>query len=282
MELKDKIRFSALAVGGGLAALVQRPFFMLLAALGFYLGTERILGVAPLKPFELSEAMASAPEVTLAAAGLVVAIVSVSAFKHAKRLDLELAASAEIASISSDLITVLTRYGIYCEKILEIKSRFVICYHPNLNRDARAKLDEDLEQDWTILLTRVKEISSDRDELWSLIRRLMEVYQKHQPVLGSRFLTPIMLERAQFHLEAVANAATFPVPEQDHNLIEYMRAFILFGVPSVHRYIQVERKHKIKLLGYLGGASSIGSTTVAPRSVLSAVRMAWKLMRLRE
>ncbi|WP_141057472.1 hypothetical protein [Stenotrophomonas rhizophila] len=282
MELKDKLRFSLLALGGALVSLLQRPFFLLVLTIGLYLVSERLLGVVPLKLFELTEAMAGAKEATLAAAGLVVAIVSVSAFKHAKRLDLELAASAEISSISSDLITVLSRYGIYCEKVLEIKSRFVTRYDPGLHPAARAELDRDLKQDWTILLTRVRDISADRDEIWSLIRRLIEVSQKHQPVLGSRFLTPIMLERAQFHLEAIANAATFPVPEQDHNLVEYMRVFILFGVSDVNRYMHAERKHKIKLLGYLGGASSIGSTTIAPRSAMNAVRMAWKLMRLRE
>lgn len=282
MEMKDKLRFSSLAVGGGLVALAQRPFFLLLVAIGLYFSSETILGVVPLKPFELSEAMASAKEATLAAAGLVVAIVSVSAFKHAKRLDLELAASAEISSISSDLITVLTRYGVYCEKILELKARFVIRYHPDLPPDVKEKLDEDLQQEWTILLTRVREISADRDEIWSLIRRILGVFQRHQPVLGSRILTPILLERAQFHLEAVASASTFPVPEQDDKLVDFMRAFILFSVPSVHRYRRVEKKHRTKLLGYLGGASSIGSSTIAPRSMLNAGRMAWKLMRLRE
>ncbi|WP_447945011.1 hypothetical protein [Stenotrophomonas indicatrix] len=282
MELKDKLKFSSLAVGAGLVALAQRPFFLLLAAIGLYYSSDTILGVVPLKPFELSEAMAGAKEATLAAAGLVVAIVSVSAFKHAKRLDLELAASAEISLISSDLINVLTTYGIYCQKILELKDRFAIRYHPDLHPVAREKLDEDLRQEWAILLTRVREISADRDEIWSLIRRILGVFQKHQPVLGSRILTPIMLERAQFHLEAVANAATFPVPERDHNLVEFMRVFMVLGVPSVHRYVQVERRHKTKLLGYLGGASSIGSSTIAPRSVLNAGRMAWKLMRLRE
>lgn len=282
MELKDKLLFSSLAVGAGLAALAQRPFFILLALICLYLNSEGMLGVVPLKPFELSETMAGAKEATLAAAGLVVAIVSVSAFKHAKRLDLELAASAEISSISSDLITVLTRYGIYCEKILEIKSRFLTRYDQDMHPVARRKLDEDLQQDWAIVLTRVREISADRDELWSLNRRISEVFQKHQPVLGSRLFTPIMLERAQFHLLAVTSAATFPVPEQDHNLFEFMRAFLLNGLPSVHRYIQAERQHKTKLLGYLGGASSIGSSTIAPRSFLNAGRMAWKLMRLRE
>lgn len=280
MELRDKVRFSTMTVAAGLLALAQRPAVLLLVAIALYICSEPLLGVVPLKPHELSEVLAGAKEATIAAAGLVVAIASISAFKHAKRLDLELAVSADISAINSDAIKVLTRYGFYCEKIIEIKNLFAARYDPLMSPSARKELDEHLAVEWQLLLRWAKEIDVERDAIWSLIRRILELAQKHQAIIGSRIITPILLERAQVHLEAIANAASFPVPDQDQELLEYIRAFMLYGVPSVQNYQQVELMHKVKFLGYFGAASSIGSNSIAPRSLVTAGRMVWKLMRL--
>lgn len=280
MEPKEKLGFAALAIGAGLVSLAQRPFFVLLGAIALYMSSESLFGVQPLKAYELSEVLAGAKEATIAVAGLVVAIASVSAFKRAKRLDLELAVASDIAAISSDVTKVLTRYSLYCEKILDIKTRFASRYDPVMRAVDRRKLDADLEIEWQLLLRWAKEIDVERDAVWSLIRRMLEVGEKHQAVIGSRFMTPILLERAQFHLEAIANAATFAVPSQDAKLLEYIRAFMLFGVQNTQRYLEVERTHRTKLLGSLGGASSIGANMIAPRSFLHASRLAWKLMRM--
>lgn len=268
MEARERRGIAAMMVVAGIVDLAQRPLFLLIVAVILYHNCYSIFGVRPLSPNELTELLFSVKEVTIAAAGLVVAIASITAFKHVKRLDLELAASNDITSISRDASSVLTRYALYCEKILEIKARYASRYDRNMSREARALLDDELDAEWQVLLKAAGQIDDQRDAVWSILRRLAEIGEKHQAVIGSRIVTPILLELAQSHLEKLANAAVFPVPKTDQKLLEYIRAFMLNGVKPVRDYLEVDSSHRLKVLGYLGGASSIGSSSIAPSRLL--------------
>lgn len=277
MEKKARARIILLGLVGGLVGLAQRPFSLLIVSLVAYFYSEPLFGVTPLRPDELVGRLSAAKEATIAAAGLVIAIASVTAFKHAKRLDLELSLSSDISAISSEASKVLSRYALYCENILELKARYASRYDRNMHKSQLAQLDEDLAVDWQVLLRWAREIDDERDAVWSLVRQISHLGEKHQAVLGSRIITPFLIDRAQHHIGVIARSAIFPVPKQDQDLHEYIRAFMLFGVSHVRAYIEVDRQNRMKVMGFLGGASSIGSNSIAPRSLLNSVWMGWKI-----
>lgn len=268
-------------VVGAIWVFLRRPLVLLGLSLILYFYSDRLFGITPLKPYELIEMLGQAQEATVAAAGLVVAIASVTAFKHVKRLDLELAASSAITAIIRDGMDLLTRNRLYCDAVLEVSELWRHRYMTlDLSEEAKRDLDQEIDDAWYGLLRAAPKARVDRDEIWAIARRLIDLNDQHGAVLRSKILTPFFLERALHHFEVIAGAATFVVPSDDATPRTFLPAFPLAGKEGVSAYLALDHRHTLRFLGYLGGASSIGSSAVAPASLVTAVRMAanvWKM-----
>ncbi len=96
---------------GAMWVFARRPIVVFMAAILCYLNWEHWFGVRPLRLYELMDVLESKTEATIAAAGLLVAIASITAFRHVKRLDLELAAAAAITAVIRDASAVFSGLG---------------------------------------------------------------------------------------------------------------------------------------------------------------------------
>ncbi len=243
-----------------------------------YYWSESLLGVVPLKAYELTDLLGGNKEASIAAAALVVAVVSVSAFRRVKRLDLELAAASDIKAIIRDCQELLTRNRLYCETLLSIKEQYLATFDGDSTNPAeRARLRWEIRASWSVLTASVKQTQQDRKAVWDLVQRIIDLDNRHSAILHSKVLTPWFLERGQRHLEEIADAMVVPIPGESEDVGAFMRFFLLNGVQAAHNYLDADRMHRNKVYTSLGGASSIGTTSVAPASAITAIRMATKL-----
>lgn len=282
MDTRAKRRWlAALAIIGGAYSLLRRPLPVLVGAVVLYINSESLLGVAPLKPYEFTDLIWGAKETTIAAAGVLVAIASVTAFKHVKRLDLELAAAADITGVIRDLSALLARNRVYCDSILELREKYLSSMDGDTKSAAdRGEIRRDIDAGWAVLTASASQTRDDLREVWRLIHRLNDLQNQHGAVLRSRFLAPWMLERAAYHVGIMAEAAIFPIPGPNERPGQFIPPFLLLGASRVTKYLEVDAKHSMRAMGYLGAASSIGATSVAPVSLLNAARMGWKFWRM--
>lgn len=282
MDTKAKrVGLAIFIVAGAMFAFIRRPTGMLIVALVLYHYCERIFGVAPLKPYELSDLIVDAKEATIAAAGIVVAAASVSAFKRVKRLDLELAAGADIKSMMRDASDLLGRNQLYCEKLLELREKYLESISGDgRTAEQRGALRSEVAIRWEVLMSSVQERRSDQEETWNLPRRLTELKNQHSAILQSKVVTPWLLERAQHHLEIVVDAAEYPIPAEDNAVRDFVPTLLMAPGKRARSYLDADEKDAMKFFGYMGGASVIGSTSVAPSSVINAVRTAWRLWKM--
>jgi len=270
----------ALILMGALFALVRRPTVILIALLVLYWNCERIFGVAPLKPYELTDLIGQAKEAAIAAAGLVLAAASVSAFKRVKRLDLELAAGSAIKLMMRDASELLSRNQLFCENLIELREKYLRSIDgTESTAEQRAGLTREIAVRWEFLMSSVQQKRSDQEQTWNLPRRLIELKNQHSAILQSRVVTPWLLERAQHHLEVVADAAQYPIPADGQAAREFIAGLLTSGARA-SSYLDADEKHAMKFFGYMGGASVIGSTSVAPASVINAIRAGWRLWKM--
>jgi len=282
MDTKAKRRALSVAMfAGALWTFARRPGVVLIGCIILYLQAEEWFRIKPLSFLELSERATADTEATIAAAGLLVALASVIAFKAAKRLDLELAAAADISLLIRDAGALLVRNRMYCERILRIKQLHVQSIDGVGKTAQQTKAARDVRDlEWSCLLDTVDQVHADRTGVWDLIRRIGDLSNQHGPIIRTRILAPLFLERAQASLEKIGEATVFLIPPKDAQVGMYMASFFLAGAKDVADYLDVDDRHMLRVMGYLGGASAIGSTSVAPVSLITAVRMALKAWRM--
>ncbi len=282
MDTKFKRRALAVVMlGGALWVFVRRPFVVLAFCAALYFKAESWLGVRPLSALEILQVLSGAPEVAVAGAGVLVAMASVIAFRNVKRLDLELAAAASISVVIRDTGALLVRNRLYCEHLLEARDLYFACFDGETASFAeRTSARRDRDVSWACLLDTTDQARKDRAEIWVLVRRIIDLNDQHVPIIRTSIIVPWLLERAQENLEVLAAATVFVTPERDSKITEFMPAFFLNGVKDAADYLCVDDKHRLKVLAYLGGAASIGSTSVAPVSLVTAVRMFAKIWRI--
>ncbi len=265
-------------VGGAIWTMVRKPWGMLAASLLAYHWSERALGVGPLKLYELTDVLGQNKEASIAAAALVVAIVSVSAFRRVKRLDLELAAAADIKEIIRDGQELLSRNRLYCEELLRLHRMYQDSHGGSLsNITDRNKARRTLPLVWQSLSRSAERTRQDRTEIWKLMQRINDLSIRHSAILHSKIMAPLLLERAQRHLEAIADSALFPVPGSDELGDVFIRAYTLDDKERTIRYLEVDKTRRSGLFECLGGASSLGASSVALPSVVTTIRMAKKV-----
>jgi len=282
METKGKRRALGVAMlAGALWVFIRRPSIVLAGSIILYMNSEAWLGIKPLGFFELAERATDATEITLAAAGVLVAMASLMAFKAAKRLDLELAAAADVSVLIRDTGALLVRNRMYCERILRVKElhiESIDAVGKTADQTKAARDRRDVE--WSCLLDTVDQVHADRSGVWDLVRRLGDLNNQHGPIIRTRVLMPLMLERAQASLEELGSATVYVIPGKEDDVGRFMGSFFLSGAKDVANYLEVDDRHMLRVLGYLGGASSIGSTAVAPVSLITALRMVAKVWRM--
>lgn len=282
METKAKRRIlGAVMLAGALWVFVRRSAVVLVGCIVLYAKAEDWLGIKPLGLMELLELATSATEVTIAAAGVLVAMASVIAFKSAKRLDLELAAAAAISLLIRDTGALLVRNRMYCERILEVKQFHIESMDGVGKSPAHTKAARDRRDiAWRCLLDTVEQVQADRSGVWDLVRRMGDLNDQHGPIIRTSVLVPLFLETAQANLEVLASATVYVIPSTDEDLGTYMASFFLVGAKDVSDYLVIDERHRLRVMGYLGGASSIGSTSVAPVSLITAARLVLKVWRM--
>lgn len=270
--------WTALLLGGAALTVLRRPSGILVLSMMLYHWSESLFGITPLKAYELTDLLGSNKEATIAAAGLVVAIASVSAFRRVKRLDLELAAASDIKAIIRDCQDLLTRNRLYCEELLSIKEQYLATFDGDRTTPAeRVRLRSDVRASWAVLTGSLKWTHQDRQNIWGLVQRIVDLDNRHSSILHSKILAPWFLERAQRHLKEIAAAMIVPMPGEGEEVVTFMRFFLLNGAQAARDYLDTDRKHRDKVYTSLGWASAIGTTSVAPTSAITAIRMATKL-----
>lgn len=266
---------------GAMWVFARRPIVVLMAAILCYLNWEHWFGVRPLRLYELLDVLGSKTEATIAAAGLLVAIASITAFRHVKRLDLELAAAASITAIIRDASAVFSRIRLYCDALVAAKDAYLEVVDATGKTAGQSQGDrERLNLAWTMVMKRVEKMREDQEAVWEIARRLIDLNDQHGAIIRTKVLTPWLLERALYHAETLASGMVFPVPNQGESARTFIPSYFLIGAKQVADYIALDEKHRMRLLGFLGGASAIGSSSVAPVSLITAVRSAGQLWRL--
>lgn len=270
--------WTALLLGGAAWTVLRRRSGILVSSMILYYWSESLFGITPLKAYELTDLLAGNKEASIAAAALVVAIVSVSAFRRVKRLDLELAAASDIKEIIGDCQELLTRNRLYCEALLRIQEQYLATFDgDSTTPEERVRLRSAIRSSWSVLTESVKQTQQDRKGVWDLVQRIIDLDNLHSAILHSKILAPWFLERGQRHLEEIAGAMIVPIPGESEDVGTFMRFFLLNGAQAAREYLDVDRKHRNSVYTSLGGASAIGTTSVAPASAITAIRMAIKL-----
>ncbi len=139
---------------------------------------------------------------------------------------------------------------------------------------------EKLNLAWAAVMSRVEKMRDDQEAVWEIARRLIDLNDQHGAIIRTKVLTPWLLERALYHAETLASGMVFPVPNRGESARTFIPSYFLIGAKQVADYIALDEKHRTRLLGFLGGASAIGSSSVAPVSLITAVRSAGQLWRL--
>lgn len=264
-------------------AVVRKPAVMLAGALVLYWNSEQLLGVVPLKPYELGEILSSRPEAALACAGTVVAVASVLAFKRVKRLDLELAAGADIALILRDAIDMMTRLRSFCIGVYQIRRDLEI-FEPGNEVDpseARRIMDR-IAASWQVLQARVPQLRKDQSDFWRISNRLIDVDGLHSTAIRARAVTPYALSRAQKHALVLAEKAGFPLPGEGDDPGSYLDYLDVYEGTSLPEFLHADEEDWNRFLEWMGFASSIGSSAVALPSAITSARMVWAVLRMRD
>ncbi|WP_180859098.1 hypothetical protein [Stenotrophomonas maltophilia] len=284
MDSKKRRRvWAAVLVVGAVWAFLRRPTVTLAIVYALYCSSERIFGVAPLKMYELGEIVASKPEAALAAAGTVVAVASMLAFKRVKRLDLELAAAADISLVLKDGMDMMTRLRGFATGVYEVR-QLLLPFNPECQmepEEARRRMDE-ITARWTVLHAKVPLLRTDQSEMWQLSSRILDIERQHGVVIKARMLAPYALSKAQPLALQMAEKAGFHLPAEQDSVGFYLDCLEVYGGISIPEFLEADEKVWTRFLEWMGAASAIGSSSIALPSAVTAARTAWTIARLRD
>lgn len=272
-----------MSIAGAMLGVLQKPAALLAGSLVLYWASESLFGVRPLKPYELGELVTGRPEAAMTAVGIVIAVASLLAFKRSKRLDLELAAGADVASALRDGMNLVTRLKLFCEMVVELRDE-VDEIGPGTHlstAEAKSKL-EWLSARWTVLRRRVPQIRQDQTELWEISNRIIALEGQHSTVIRARALVPYALSRASNHALALAERSGFLLPDEGDSAGEYLDYLETYDGISIDDFLQSHEEHWTRFLEWMGMATTIGASSVALPSAINASRMAWQLLRMRD
>lgn len=284
MEKKTRWKILAtVSVAGAMLGVLQKPVVLLAGSLVLYWASEMLFGVTPLKPYELGELIAGRPEAALTAAGTVIAVASLLAFKRAKRLDLELAAGADIASALRDGMNLMTRLKLFCELVVELRDEVDQLGPPGeLSRDQVKQKMDAIDARWTLIQRKVPQTRQDQTEIWGISNRIIALEGQHSTVIRARALTPYALSRAQAHALALAESSSFLLPEDGYDAGDYLDFLEVYDGTSIDDFLEAHEEHWTRFLEWMGMATTIGASSIALPSAINASRMAWQLLRLRD
>lgn len=284
MQKKTRWRIlAAVSVAGSLLGVLQKPTALLAGSLALYWASETLFGVTPLKPYELGELFTGRPEAAMTAVGTVIAVASLLAFKRAKRLDLELAAGADIASALRDGMNLVTRLQLYCETVVELREAVdQLGADTHLSTEEVKSKVEWLAARWTVLRRKIPQIRQDQSDLWEISNRIIAIEGQHSTVIRARALVPYALWRARDHALALAKESGFLLPDEDDGPVEYLDLLNTYEGVSINDFLISHEKQWTRFLEWMGMATTIGASSVAPPSAINACRMAWQLLTLRD
>jgi len=281
MDSKGKRRSLALALlaYSGLA-FIRRPSVVLVLLALVYWKAESLFGVAPLRLFELGEWISSQPEAAIAAAGVVVAVASMLAFKRVKRLDLELSVGAEISVILKESIEIINRTRSYCSDIDLLKCILVeVSADPPPSPARVAERMTMLEIRWKMLLEEVPQLRIDQDTIWDIHTRIEDLFTMHGVVLRSKVVTPFLLWVAQRSAIEIAQQMRLLLPKDNTKAGAFLDDLEIYKGISVKDFRRADAKHGRTLSGCLSGAAAIGTSSILPPASLTVAALAFKLWR---
>ncbi len=284
MQKKTRWRIiAAVSVAGSVLGVLQKPTALLAGSLVLYWASETLFGVTPLKLYELGELFTGRPEAAMTAVGIVIAVASLLAFKRAKRLDLELAAGADIASALRDGMNLVSRLQLYCETVVELREGVdQIGVDTHLSTDEVKSKVEWLAARWTVLRRKIPQIRQDQNDLWEISNRIIAIEGQHSTVIRARILVPHALWRAREHALALAKESGFLLPDEDDGPVEYLELLETYEGVSIDDFLISHEERWTRFLECMGMATTIGASSVALPSAINACRMAWQLLTLRD
>ncbi|WP_313424159.1 hypothetical protein [Stenotrophomonas rhizophila] len=262
-------------------ALFRRPSFALAILLLIYWNAEALFGVRPLRFYELGEWTASKPEAVVGAVGIVVAVASMLAFKRVKRLDLELAVGAEIAGILKDAMELITRTREYCSDIDHLKEILrEVSADPSPPPERVVERMRMLDIRWKMLRENVPQLRKDQDQIWDIPDKIDALFTVHGAVLRSKVVTPFLLQLARGYAAVIAQKMQLLLPEDDDEAGHFLDYLEEYKLVSIEDFRRMDASQAVKFSGCMGGAASIGTSSIVPPSAITIVALAVKLWRL--
>lgn len=283
----DKIRrrrvLGIIALGAAIFSLLRRPTVMLASTWALYCVSERLFGVAPLKMYELGELVFTRPEATFAAASIVVAVASMLAFKRVKRLELELDVGSEIALVLKDGMDMMTRLRGFCVGVYELRQLLTppVGGWQATPAEAQGRIGE-ITARWEVLKDELPQLRKDQRALWSISSRLVDIDVLHGVALRAAILAPFALRHAQRLSLEVAAKGGFLLPADDEEVGHYLDSLEIYKGISIEQFLSADEEKWSRCIEWLGSAASIGASSVARPSSITAVRAAVTVLRMRD
>ncbi len=282
MDSKGKRRWLALAVFAFSGwAFLRRPSIVLVILTLLYLNAEKLLGIVPLRPYGLGEWISDRPEVAIGAAGIVVAVASMLAFKRVKRLDLELVVGTEIAVILKDAMEMVSRTREYCSDIDCLKSILMeVGSDPPPSPQRAIERMEMLKIRWDMLLEDIPQLRVDQEKIWNVPSRIDDLFTMHGVVLRSKVVAPLLLTLSNRYSIVVARNMRLLLPRAEDEVAAFLDRLDAYKGVSVADFRKVDVNQVLKFAGCMGGASSLGTSSIVPPSAVTVAALAVKLWRI--